>query len=342
MSTATPPRQTRARRALIAILLLCGGLLGGCDAPRQEAPPPQAPALRLGVSTSILAAPVRIAVARDLLAAHGLDAEVTFYSSGKAALADLLAGRIDVSTTADAPIMRAGMEDADLVVLATFIYSNAHGKILARRSRGIETVPDLSGKRMGRTAATTADFFQQVFLIQAGIDLDTVETVDIPTDRLLEALQAGQVDAIATWEPQVHRGASLLGEDAVVFSTTEGLRQTFNLVTRPALVEQRPEDLRRLLRAVADAVAYANRQPAQAQVLVAESLGLPLELVEDTWDDYVFKLFLDQGLLLTLEAEARWYLRDSGAPEQPLPDFLRFIDPSLLRQVAPGSVTLIH
>ncbi|MBK1724631.1 ABC transporter substrate-binding protein [Thiocystis violacea] len=339
----TPPiRPGRAWGALLLGLLL----VGGCDAP--QAPPtddatakPQA--LRLGISNSIMSTPVLIAEAQDLLTAQGLALDLTYYNSGKQALAALLAGQIDVSTTADAPIMRAVLDGQDgVVILATFIYSHAHGKILARRSQGIETPTDLRGKRMGLEKNTTADLFQQVLLIESGVDLDTVEGIDLPTERLAAAIEAGEVDAIATWEPHISHAAQTLGDDAVIFTSKEGLRLTFNLVTRPSVVAQHRETLVRLLRAVEAGVEFANGQPRQAQRIISERLGIPVAVIERQWNDYVFKLFLDQGLLLTLEAEARWHLRDMGKPNQPLPDFLRYIDPGPLRQLIPGSVTLIR
>lgn len=341
-------RQRRARRrraALLGLLALVLLSAGGCDAPTpstaEDGAAELAP-LRFGVSTSILATPVRLAIALELFARQGIDVEVSYLASGKAALAELLAGRIDVSTTADAPIMQAALDGESFVVLATFTASSAHGKLLARRSLGVSAPLDLTGKRIGLDKNTTAHFFMQVLLIESGVDLAAIETIDIPTDQLIEALETGTVDAITTWEPNVHAGTNLLGEDAIVFSTTQGLRQTFNLVTRPDLLEQRPRALKRLLAAVGEGADYAREQPGQAQALMAEQLGLPRRMLADIWGDYTFELFLDHGLLLTLEAQARWYLRESGRPDAPLPDFLDYIDPGLLRQLAPGSVTLIR
>lgn len=181
----------------------------------------------------------------------------------------------------------------------------------------------------------------RVFLIDNSVPLARVRLVDLPTNRLVEALRAGEVDAISSWEPIIYRGAQALGEEALVLTSDKVLRHTFNLVVAPEDLARRPDRYERLLRALADALDFAAREPEQAKTLIAEHHDLPLAFIDAHWDEYEFRLLLDQGLLLTLEAEARWYQRRSGRADAGVPNFLPIFEPAPLRRVAPDSVTLI-
>lgn len=320
-------------------------LLAGCGE-HASAPPAETAAapipLRLGVSASLLSAPLLIAAEQGLYEQAGLAPDIRLYQSGKAALAGLLAGEVDVVTAADPPIMHAALERTDFAILAGFVYSHRHGKLVADRRAGIADVADLAGKRIGLSVGTTGQFYLYAFLIENGFAADAVEVVDIATKELPAALSERRVDAIASWEPNVLHARRLLGEHAIVFSSAKTYRNTFNVVAMKATIADRPEALTRLLRALARVEAFIAAEPAAARAMVARNLGEAPKDIADVWDDYVFRLFLDQGLILTLEDEARWELDRQGRLEQPVPNFLDILHPELLEGIDPEAVSVLR
>ena len=64
--------------------------------------------------------------------------------------------------------------------------------------------------------------------------------------------------------------------------------------------------------------------------------------MEETWDDLRPALALDQAFILLLEAEARWAIDAGLAPTATLPNYLDYIDTSVLKRLRPEAVSVIQ
>lgn len=343
--TTSPPHAPRPRRlagpTACLVLLVLAGSTAACG--RQDSPRPAASErLVLSVAEQPLSAPVYVAEAAGLFAREGLDVRLVGRSSGKASLDDLLAGRADVATAAETPILFAALDRRPVCILGTLAVTERNLALVARRDRGLRGPEDLPGKRVGVAPRTNSEFFLDVLLIYNWIDRRAVVTVPLAPEQMVPALAAGQVDAISIWEPLVSEARRRLGPDAVPF-TGEGIYLwTWNLVTRRELAERRPEALRRLLRALLAANGMLAAEPAASIRLVADRLGLPPEQLREIWGIYQFGLHLDQSLLLNLEGQTRWAIRNRYADLPALPNYLDSICPQELAALDPSAVTLIH
>ncbi len=72
-----------------------------------------------------------------------------------------------------------------------------------------------------------------------------------------------------------------------------------------------------------------------------EHLKLEQAFIAWAWTDYRFNLVLSQSLLTSLESEARWAIRENLISNHQIPNFLDVLEPSVLRKVRPGSVTVV-
>jgi ABC-type nitrate/sulfonate/bicarbonate transport system substrate-binding protein len=105
------------KRLLIPLEL--GAILILLASPANAAEP-----MALGIATQPSAALLQIAVERGLLEAEGVDATVTRYPSGKRALLDgLFAGKAQVISTADAPIVANAFKRDDFAVIGTIFFA---------------------------------------------------------------------------------------------------------------------------------------------------------------------------------------------------------------------------
>jgi NitT/TauT family transport system substrate-binding protein len=93
------------------------------------------------------------------------------------------------------------MNGTRITTLATIQTSNMDLAIVARNDRGIASPGDLKGKKLGVTLGTNADFFADAFLFDHGIDREKVKIIDMKPDEMADALGAGRVDAVATFNP---------------------------------------------------------------------------------------------------------------------------------------------
>jgi ABC-type nitrate/sulfonate/bicarbonate transport system substrate-binding protein len=333
----------RALSVAILLLLLLLPLLGGCS--RDGAAPADGPIpLKLGVSQSILSTPLLLALDLGLFADAGLAVEEHRYYSGRQSFEALMRGDVRLCTVADAAVVKAALRGDAFTVYASFVTSRDHGEVIARRDLGIADGADLAGRRVGVFRNTTGDYQLSVLLLEQGLGDDAVERIDLPPQRQQQALLAGEVAAVSTWQPHAYRISQALGDRALSLRTAHPYRISFNLVGRPVAPADEPaaaELMARTLEALEGAIAFYRDEPAQARTLIARRLGLPAEAVDAIIGRYDFRLSLDQGLILTLESQARWLRARDPDLTGELPNFLDHIDARALRRRAPNAVTLL-
>ncbi len=284
-----------------------------------------------------------VARAEDYFADEGVTVNLKPYSSGRDALEAMLAGRCDLATVAETPIVLKSFERRDFRIITATRVLGIHNKIVARRDHGIAEPADFKGKRIGVLRATAAHFFLYRFLLEQGLTTQDVSVVfgnGIPALR--RALAEGTIDALALWEPHVGRVQSALGSTAQVFEAPGLVINTANLVATERLVQQRPQVIPPLLRGVLRAQVLASAEPRRAMASLARLVDESRDEVAANWTGEL-ALSINQSYLLSLEEEARWALR-SGlvGPEKVVPNYLDLLYLEGLEQVAPGAVTVLH
>jgi NitT/TauT family transport system substrate-binding protein len=324
-----------------ARLLLLGA--AAAAAACQARPPAQPPeAIVIGNVALAQTALLYLAQAQGHFAAEGLQVTLRPYAYGRLALASMLEGQVDLATSAETPVVFAALEGQRVAVVATLATSSTNTAVVARRDAGILAPADLAGKRVARPRGTSAEFFLETLLVTNGVAPAAVRQVDSGPEAAIEALMAGTVDAVALWNPLILALQRRMGERVVVLYADEVHHETLSLTTRPEFVERRPAAVRKLLRALLRAEAFALERPEEARALVAGSVAGDRAESEETMRRCDLQVRLDQGLLLTMEEQARWAIRTGLVPARPIPNFLAAIAADPLLEVRPQAVGLIR
>lgn len=295
----------------------------------------------VGVESSLLSTVVWIADYEGYFEEENLDVVIKEFDSGRLSFLDMLDGGVDFSTVAPTPIMFSSFERDDFSIFATFAYSDSDLKVVAHGDKGISTVNDLKGKKVGTSEGTTGQFFLSAFLKFNGMTLSDVEMVDIAPFDLAAALNDGVVDAIVIWEPHAYNAQVLLGDKSVVLPNLGVYRETFNFMIMNDFAEENPEILERFLGAINRATEFIENDKERAQNIVTSRLELDREVTAILWEDFVFDLSLNQWLVLTLEDEARWAVDSGFVPEMEIPNYLDYIYVHALEVVVPKAMTII-
>ena len=273
---------------------------------------------------------------------EGLNITLESYTTGKAALDAVMKGHADLGTSADLPIMFAGMKHLPIATIATIFVADEDYGIIARKDKGITSPSDLVGKRIGVALTTSAHFALDAFLNRQKFSSTDVKMVDMKPERLADALIKGEIDAASTWEPFLSLLRNKLGENAVMFSTREVYDSIYNLSGRQDYIVKRPETIKKVLRALIKGGQFCRESPAVATEFVAKSIKADPKRLEAAWGLYRFDITLDQGLVLILEDEARWAMKNKLVEESTMPNYLNFIYLDGLKAVSPNAVTIIH
>jgi len=325
----------------ISVIVLIGISVGGCQG--QPGKPEQFEKVTIGISaTSLLASLVHIAEERGYFLEEGIDIEVKGYPTGKAALAATFSGEVDMGTVADTPIVSNSFERNDFAIFLTIVDSAQHSKTLARKDRDINVPQDLVGKKVATTIGTTAHFFMSVFFTLNGIDVSDVEIVNMKPGEMVEAIVNGDVDAICAWEPNILNAAKKLGDNAIILPSDVGYKATFNLVTMNGYIENSPELIRNVIKALAKAEELASNNRGESIDTIASRLETDREDIDKLWDGYRFKISLHQSLIITLEDVARWSMRNNFTDKTEIPNYLDYIYMDALEKVKPEAVGIIR
>jgi NitT/TauT family transport system substrate-binding protein len=169
-----------------------------------------------------------------------------------------------------------------------------------------------------------------------------LQQVDMPPNRIAQALAEGTVDAVATWQPVRQQAERALGSNALTFTAPLSYTTTHVVIGRQSTLAADPQAMGRVVRALLKAEAFVRRQPQQALGLVAQRLKLPAAELQPLWTGLSLRVDQRQSQLITWEDEARWALARGYVPSQPLPNLLPHLELQPLAAEAPGRVTVVH
>jgi NitT/TauT family transport system substrate-binding protein len=323
------------------LLLIMGAALlaaSGCTERRATSSPEP---LTIAVPSIPRFTLVHLAQANGYFKDEGLVVTLQLHRFGKPALESLLAGKADLATCADTPLVFATLQGHPLSVLASIATSTRNNAVVALSAAGVSSPADLPGKRIGVTPGTSGDFFLDTFLLRHGLDRKQVRFSDLKPEEMAAALEQGEVDAVATWNPTAASLQRQLGAKAASFFAEDVYTETAVVVAGRAFARERPEAAKRLLRALVRAEAFFHDHPDEARKVVAAALGDDGGL-DASLRQFDFRVRLDQGLLILLEEEARWARRTGRTGSGPSPNFLETLDPVPLLGVKPDAVGLIR
>ena len=334
---------TKAQRIFvgIAIIVVIGVSVGGCQEQPEEYTGP-VEKITVAIGTGPVTSLIHIAFVKGYFENEGLDFALQQHQSGKSAFNAVVEGEADLATAAETPIMLAIMRGEKICILATISSTEKNKMIVARKDKGVSIPNDLKGKRIGVSVGTNAEFFMDSFLIMHGISRDEVEVINVESNAIIDTLTSGEVDAVSTWNPHISILQKGLGDNGVTFSGEGIYRETFNIATKQDFANENPETIKKVLRALIKADEFIEENSNEAREIVAGKIKMDRAELNELWKLYNFRVTLDQSLLVTLEAEARWAIKNKLTDATEVPNYLDYIYYDALEEVKPEAVGIIH
>lgn len=298
--------------------------------------------LRIALPVVPHAALLHIAAEQGYFAAQGLDVSLLPVTHGKVAMERLAAGDVDIAAMSDVVFLRAVLRGEQVAVLASMLNMAHDNAIVARRDRNIAVPRDLTGKRIGVSFGTSAEYYLWSFLVRHRLAPESVTLVDVPPKQIATELAKGNIDATATWTPILAEAQAALTQNALLFAEPNAYRLDFLLVGGSGFLQAHPQVAQKLVRAMLQAEQYQRLQPQAALKLLATWLKVDARALQPYWTDFHFKVELRQSQLNTLEDQARWAMARGHTPTRPLPNLLPNLYLDALLEVQPERVTVVH
>lgn len=253
--------------------------------------------------------------------------------NGRAASAELVAGRVDAATGSETQALLNSIAQPDLRIVLTLC--ECRYRMVARRSSQVLRIADLRGKRIAHTPNTSSQYFLVDMLRTAQLGVEDVTLVTLEGPDMPQALAQGDIDAMAMWEPHAQNAIDLLGDDAVELFDPAAYFERFNLNTTAAILAT-PAKRAVMVNAIR-AIQQMSRTFMQDPARYTAPLALAINTAEDTinkaWGQFNFPANLDQtGLLDMMASMEPWAAGLTQRPARSREQLARLIDASVLAE----------
>jgi len=335
-------RRSRSWIGILVVIIALGLAVGGYLWLSQEKPEKYTgPVEKITVAAAenLIGALVYFAEDQGYFEENGLEVTLKGYGSGKACADALIAGEADISTSADNVFVSYSFEHADFRVLGT-IATKQVKELVARKDKGITTINDLIGKKIGVTKKSGAEFQLGVFLTFNGISQEDVELVDLKPPEMMGVISKGDVDAVFVWDPYLNNIKKELGENAISWHGGDDFY--FVLLTKEDWLDKNPAAVERFMKSLLEAEEYIKDNSEESKESIKDRFEYESDYMDYSWPKQEYAIILEQAMLILFEDQARWRIENRLTDKTTVPNYLDFIYIDALLAVKPEAVTIIR
>src|SRR5256714_131206 len=275
-----------------------------------------------------------VAQQEGLFKKHGLDVRINTGPSGSAMVAFLVNGQIESAFGSEIAGVANHNLDPNIVVVAQ---ATRLVRWIAVVGRNVESLDQLKGKKVGVARGSGGEVFWLAMLDKLKLNAADYTVVNVEAPEMVAALERGNIDAYAVWEPWVTRGLAAVKNTKILKDQEGILEQGVYIYMNRGWIQKNPVAAEAFVRALIEATAIINKDRKRAAKDVSDFLkNLDPPLVEHLMTKLRFEMVLDDftvGLFRLAESQ----LKQQGKLVKPL-DYGTFFYPDLMRKVLPAKV----
>lgn len=258
---------------------------------------------------------------------------------GQVAFKKVINGEVDFATTSDSVIAFQSLAKQSFVTHAMFVQSDNDVKLITRTADKINSMRELKGKKIGVTKGTASEYLLSIILALEGLTVKDVELSHYKPAQLIQGFNNHEVDAIVPWEPFVFQALESLKNKITIHDTKSLNTLFFNLVSQKADI-QLVEKATCVIQGLQTAINYIASHPEESKNVVINKLNVSPAFIDWVWPDYIFKLGLNNSLILNIDSQAIWAVETQMSGYKEVHDATNFIDSRALLQVEPRAVNI--
>ena len=275
-----------------------------------------------------------VAQQEGLFKKHGLDVRINTGPSGSAMVSFLINGQIESAFGSEIAGVANHNLDPNVVVVAQ---ATRLVRWIAIVGRNVDNLEQLKGKKIGVARGSGGEVFWLALVDKLKLNAADYTVVNVEAPEMIAALERGNIDAYAVWEPWVTRGLAAVKNTKVLRDQEGILEQGVYLYLNLGWIKKNPEQAEGFVRALIEATDVINKDRKRAAKDVSDFLkSLDPQLVEQLMTKLRFEMVLDD-FTVSLFRLAETQLKQQGKLTKPL-DLGAFVYPDLLRKLQPKSV----
>jgi len=275
-----------------------------------------------------------VAQQEGLFKKHGLDVRINTGPSGSAMVSFLINGQIESAFGSEIAGVSNHNLDPNVVVVAQ---ATRLVRWIAIVGRNMDNLDQLKGKKIGVARGSGGEVFWLALIDKLKLNAADYTVVNVEAPEMVAALERGNIDAYAVWEPWVTRGLAAVKNTKVLKDQENVLEQGVYIYMNLGWIKKNPEQAEGFVRALVEATDLINRDRKRAAKDVSDFLkSLDPPLVAELMTKLRFEMVLDD-FTISLFRLAEAQLKQQGKLTKPL-DLGAFVYPDLLRKIQPKSV----
>ena len=276
-----------------------------------------------------------VAQEEGLFKKHGLDVRINTGPSGSAMVAFLVNGQIESAFGSEIAGVANHNLDANVVVVAQ---ATRLVRWIAVVGRNIDNLDQLKGKKVGIARGSGGEVFWLAMIDKLRLNPADYTVVNVEAPEMVAALERGNIDAYAVWEPWVTRGLGAVKNTKILKDQENILEQGVYIYMNKAWIAKNPAAAEGFMRALLEATDLINKDRKRAAKDVSNFLkNLDPPMVEQLMTKLTFDVQLSE-FTLSLFRLAESQLKQQGKLTKPV-DYNALIYPELLRKLQPAKVT---
>ena len=296
-------------------------------------------AVTIAVSKSPLSAPFYVAQSINAFDNTCVSVDYDEVIGGQLAFLKVINSEVDFGTSSDSVMAFQSIENENFVTHAVFVQSDNDVKLISRLSANVNSPIDLKGMNIGVTKGSASEYFLSTLLAIEGLSIEDINLIHYPPEQLIQGLSNHEVDAVVPWEPFVFEGVEQLQDQIKIHHTKNLSTLSFNLLSKKAdnlLVEKAAC----VIQGLKVAIDYIASNPEESKKIIIEQLNLSPAFIDWVWPDYIFKLSLNQSLILSIESQAKWAIEMKKHKQYKPLNFNSFVDIRAMLRVKPQVVNI--
>ena len=266
---------------------------------------------------------------------NGLDVTINTGPSGSAMVPFLINNQVQAAYGSDLAGVINHQVDPNIVAVADGTYLAKWESVIGRN---IDSLEGLKGKKVGVAMGTGAEIFWRRLLAQRKLDPADFKLVNVEAPEMLAALERGDIDGFAVWEPWPTRTLMAV-KGSKVLATADGIYNNINFVyMNRGWIEQNRATAEKFIKALCEANDVIENDRPAATKLVAKFLKMPVELATELMPKLEFDMNWKPRSLEAIR-DSEHLLADQKKLKAPL-DYSKYVYLDLLKAVRPQAVEL--
>lgn len=293
--------------------------------------------IRMTIATGVdpSFAPFYVAREGGIFQRNGLDVTVNTGPSGSAMIAFLVGNQVNAAYGAEQAGVSAHLVDPNVVAVAE---GTALLRWISVLGRGVESMDALKGKRVGVARGTGSETFWLSVVSKLNLNAADYTIVNVEAPEMVAALERGNIDAFAVWEPWPTRALRAIQGTRILLSNDQIQIVRNYVYMNRGWAEANAEATQRFMRSMVQAQEFCESSPAEAAQQVARFLRQDRAFVAELMQKVGYRMNLTQDSVANIQL-AIDQLRGMGRLSKEVTP-QQVIWPGALQGVAPDRIRI--